>query len=59
MLAANLVAGRTGSVITTEIGVIRVNEELDSMRVMGIPHDGRLVMSRTLALTIAMPMISV
>ena len=33
-------------------------EELDAMRVMGIPHSFRLVMPRVLALAIAMPLIS-
>ena len=59
MLAGILVAGRTGSAITAQIGVMRVNEELDAMRVMGIPHGYRLVMPRALALAIAMPLISV
>jgi phospholipid/cholesterol/gamma-HCH transport system permease protein len=59
MLAAILVAGRTGSAITAQIGVMRVNEELDAMRVMGIPHGFRLVMPRALALAVVMPLISV
>lgn len=58
MLAAILVAGRSGSAITAQIGVMRVTEELDAMRVMGIPHGFRLVMPRTLALALAMPLIS-
>ena len=59
MLAAILVAGRSGSAITAQIGVMRVNEELDAMRVMGIAHGFRLVMPRALALAVAMPLISV
>lgn len=59
MLAAILVAGRSGSSITAQIGVMRVTEELDAMRVMGIPHGFRLVMPRTIALALAMPLISV
>ena len=58
MLAAILVAGRSGSAITAQIGVMRVTEELDAMRVMGIPHGFRLVMPRTVALAVAMPLIS-
>ncbi len=58
MLAAILVAGRSGSSITAQIGVMRVTEELDAMRVMGIPHGFRLVMPRTIALALAMPLIS-
>ncbi|RIX82360.1 MlaE family ABC transporter permease [Acidovorax cavernicola] len=58
VLAAVLIAGRSGSAITAQIGVMRVTEELDAMRVMGIPHGFRLVMPRVLALAIAMPLIS-
>ncbi|MBV5294128.1 MAG: ABC transporter permease [Curvibacter lanceolatus] len=59
LLAAILVAGRSGSAITAQIGVMRVTEELDAMRVMGIAHGFRLVMPRALGLAIAMPLISV
>jgi hypothetical protein len=38
MLAAILIAGRSGSAITAQIGVMRVTEELDAMKVMGIPQ---------------------
>ena len=59
MLAAILVAGRSGSAITAQIGVMRVTEELDAMSVMGIPHGFRLVLPRALALALAMPLIAV
>jgi phospholipid/cholesterol/gamma-HCH transport system permease protein len=59
MLAAILIAGRSGSAITAQIGVMRVTEELDAMRVMGIPHGFRLVMPRAIALAMAMPLIAV
>ena len=59
MLAAILIAGRSGSAITAQIGVMRVTDELDAMRVMGISHSWRLVMPRAMALAIAMPLISV
>ena len=59
MLAAILIAGRSGSAITAQIGVMRVTEELDAMRVMGIAQGFRLVMPRALALAIVMPLISV
>jgi len=58
LLAAILIAGRSGSAITAQIGVMRVTEELDAMRVLGIPHGFRLVMPRVLALALAMPLIS-
>ncbi|MBK0391141.1 MlaE family ABC transporter permease [Ramlibacter algicola] len=59
MLAAILVAGRSGSSITAQIGVMRVTDELDAMSVMGISHTFRLVLPRALALAIAMPLISI
>ena len=58
VLAAVLIAGRSGSAITAQIGVMRVTEELDAMRVMGIAPGFRLVMPRAIALAIAMPLIS-
>ena len=59
VLAAILIAGRSGSAITAQIGVMRVTEELDAMRVIGIAHGFRLVMPRAFALAIVMPLISV
>ena len=59
VLAAILIAGRSGSSITAQIGVMRVTEELDAMRVMGISQSFRLVMPRAMALAVAMPLISV
>src|SRR6202035_1370216 len=53
VLAAILVAGRSGSAITAQLGVMRVTEELDAMRVMGISHGMRLILPRVLALGIA------
>lgn len=59
VLAAVLIAGRSGSAITAQIGVMRVTEELDAMRVMGIARGFRLVLPRVLALALAMPLITV
>jgi phospholipid/cholesterol/gamma-HCH transport system permease protein len=59
LLAAILVAGRSGSSITAQLGVMRVNEELDAMLVMGLPHGFRLIMPKVLALAISMPLLVV
>ena len=59
VLAAILLAGRSGSAITAQIGVMRVTEELDAMRVMGISKGFRLVLPRALAMAIAMPLVAV
>ena len=58
MLAAILIAGRSGSAITAQIGVMRVTEELDAMRVMGIAKGYRLVLPRAMAMALAMPLLS-
>lgn len=57
MLAAILIAGRSGSAITAQLGVMKVTEELDAMRVMGIPVGFRLIMPKVIALAITMPLI--
>jgi phospholipid/cholesterol/gamma-HCH transport system permease protein len=57
VLAAILIAGRSGSAITAQIGVMRVTEELDAMSVMGISHGFRLIMPRVIALAVAMPLL--
>jgi len=57
VLAAILVAGRSGSAITAQIGVMRVTQELDAMQVMGISSGQRLVLPRVLALALTMPLL--
>jgi phospholipid/cholesterol/gamma-HCH transport system permease protein len=57
LLAAILVAGRSGSSITAQLGVMRVTEELDAMLVMGLPHGFRLIMPKVVALAICMPLL--
>ena len=57
LLAAILVAGRSGSSITAQLGVMRVTEELDAMLVMGLPHGFRLIMPKVLALALVMPLL--
>ncbi|SJM95192.1 MlaE family ABC transporter permease [Crenothrix polyspora] len=59
LLAAILVAGRSGSAMTAQIGIMRVTEELDALSAMGISHSLRLVLPKVAALTIAMPLLAV
>ncbi|MEW6763132.1 MAG: ABC transporter permease [Pseudomonadota bacterium] len=59
LLAAILVAGRSGSSITAQLGVMRVTEELDAMLVMGVSHGYRLIMPKVVALAISMPLLVV
>ncbi len=59
MLAAILVAGRSGSSMTAQLGVMRVTQELDALTVMGISHSQRLILPKILGLGIAMPLLVV
>ena len=59
VLTAILIAGRSGSAITAQIGAMQVTEELDAMRVMGISPSARLVLPRAIALSLVMPMLAV
>jgi phospholipid/cholesterol/gamma-HCH transport system permease protein len=58
LLAAILVAGRSGSAMTAQIGIMRVTEELDALSAMGISHSLRLILPKVMALTIIMPLLS-
>ena len=57
MLAAILVAGRSGSSMTAQLGVMRVTQELDALTVMGISHSQRLILPKVIGLGIAMPLL--
>ncbi|WAK00952.1 MlaE family ABC transporter permease [Methylobacter sp. YRD-M1] len=59
LLAAILVAGRSGSAMTAQIGIMRVTEELDALSAMGISHSMRLILPKVAALAISMPLLSV
>lgn len=59
MLAAILIAGRSGSSMTAEIGIMRVTQELDALSAMGISHSLRLVLPKVIALAIALPLLIV
>jgi phospholipid/cholesterol/gamma-HCH transport system permease protein len=58
LLAAILVAGRSGSAMTAQIGIMRVTEELDALSAMGISHSLRLILPKVIALTIVLPLLS-
>lgn len=58
LLAAILVAGRSGSSMTAQIGIMRVTEELDALSAMGISHSIRLNFPNVMALVIVMPLLS-
>ena len=59
LLTAILVAGRTGSAITAEIGTMKMREETDALTVMGLNPIGVLIFPRLLALVLAVPLLTI
>ena len=57
VLVAVLVAGRSGSAMTAQLGVMRVTEEIDALVTMGVPATLRLVLPKVAALVAAMPLL--
>ena len=58
LLTAIMVAGRSGSAFTAEIGSMKMREEIDALTVIGLDPVGVLIMPRMLALIIALPMLT-
>ena len=57
LITAIMVAGRTGSAFAAEIGTMKVNQEGDAMRTMGLDPMETLVLPRLIALAVAMPLL--
>lgn len=58
LITAIIIAGRSGSAFTAQIGTMRVNEELDAMQTIGINTVDTLVLPRILGLAIALPFLT-
>ena len=58
LLTAIMVAGRSGSAFTAQIGTMVLNEEVDAMRTLGIDPIETLVLPRVLALMIMLPVLT-
>lgn len=59
MLTAIIVAGRSGSAYAAQIGTMKVTEEIDALRTIGITPNELLVLPKMLALMIALPLLTV
>jgi phospholipid/cholesterol/gamma-HCH transport system permease protein len=57
ILAAVMVAGRSASAFTAQIGTMKMREEIDAMRTLGIDPTETLVVPRILALIVALPLL--
>jgi phospholipid/cholesterol/gamma-HCH transport system permease protein len=59
LLTAIIIAGRSGSAIAAEIGTMKVGEEIDALRTMGLSHVNFLFVPRMMALLIVLPCLTI
>ncbi|MCC7325525.1 MAG: MlaE family lipid ABC transporter permease subunit [Burkholderiales bacterium] len=59
LLTAIIIAGRSGSAYTAQIGTMKVTEEIDALRTIGIGPQELLVLPKVVALIIVMPLLTV
>ncbi|HWE05952.1 MAG TPA: ABC transporter permease, partial [Rhizomicrobium sp.] len=58
LVTAIIIAGRSGSAFTAQIGTMRVNEETDAMQTIGLNIAEILVLPRVLGLVVALPLLT-
>ena len=59
LLTAIIIAGRSGSAYTAQIGTMKVTEEIDALRTIGVAPQELLVLPKMIALIIALPLLTV
>ncbi len=59
LLTAIIIAGRSGSAYTAQIGTMKVTEEIDALRTIGVGAQELLVLPKLIALVIVMPLLTV
>ena len=59
LLTAIIVAGRSGSAFTAQIGTMQVNEEIDALRTLGLDPVEVLVVPRVLGLMVTLPLLAI
>src|SRR5688572_13628989 len=59
LLTAIIVAGRSGSAFAAEIGVMRLNDEIDALHSMGVDPFEVLVLQRLIGLLISLPLLTI
>jgi phospholipid/cholesterol/gamma-HCH transport system permease protein len=58
LITAILVAGRTGSSITAQIGIMKINQEVDALNTLGLNPMDVLILPRIIALVLIMPLLT-
>ncbi len=59
LLTAIMMAGRTGSSFTAQIGSMKINQEVDALNTMGVSPAGLLLLPRLAGLLIALPLLTI
>jgi len=59
LLTAVIVAGRTGSSYTAQLGTMRITEEIDALRAIGVSPFDMLILPKVIALVVVMPLLTV
>jgi phospholipid/cholesterol/gamma-HCH transport system permease protein len=58
LISAIIIAGRSGSAFAAQIGTMKLNEEVDALRTIGLDPIAMLVIPRVIALVLVLPMIA-
>src|SRR3990167_9433939 len=59
LITAIIIAGRTSTAFTAQIGTMKVNEEIDALYTMGVPPIHRLAVPKLIATVVALPLLTV
>lgn len=59
LITAIMVAGRTGSAFTAQLGIMKINQEIDALDTMGVTSGELLLLPRLLGLLISLPLLTV
>lgn len=59
LLTAIMIAGRTGSSFTAQLGIMKINQEIDALNTMGVTPGELLLLPRIIGLTIALPLLTI
>lgn len=59
LLAAIMIAGRSGSAFTAQLGIMKINQEIDALNTMGVTPAELLLLPRIVGLLIALPLLTI
>ncbi len=59
LLTAIMIAGRTGSSYTAELGLMKANQEIDALNTLGVTPSELLLLPKIFGLTIALPLLTI